>query len=956
MRCINFKINSILFFLLAFSMSLSTEIIWAQQCAIPLEFDHEFHGESPPIEDSTAILLLRRSDRHFRFIASHPSGGVATKTVEANYFRCFSGGTPIDCCNDNVNRIIFSYQKDNTNIQGNVLLSPYNRAVVDVVKDFSRARYLLMPCSGSAPIISGGRNKYERKFHGKVFRRGQDTPQFKIEASKILKESKPVVDIFKIGDKKRVKRIETFSKKGPFFIATWDWSNERGWKIPSEIRVGIYEVIAKSIKGVQETENGKCYFYVIFQKPESLQADLEGAYLYNQKPSERDELSIHYLYSGSPYQQWVLDKNLQEKREQRYKRWFEKEYKLNPFNEHLFDLAINAVDSQTKESEAANGLMKAVSRVIVYNEKNTFHPQDVSKMFKPVTAEDFRKAFSVTEKPLINGQCLDYANSLSALTRSIGIPARVATDIQRFKFHYHEWTEIFLESPPEGTDKWFTYDAMDYPNENANEEGASPRSKAPYGRGAFEVVVGDKNWTIKPAPGEINIDFPISRAKRINNVDDALFEKCENKKYDTTGCGIDPPVQESSDNLIITLNNDTYRIGDNIIADIAVINNEDNDLSATLSYRIFRFAQGDDGRGAFGDPILGIPGSGILGEVIFEVEEDIIVPANSQILKQYTFVAADTKFPVDQYLAEVRMNSTSIEDIVSVGFSVLPAYDVTINHSLIVGPLNPVPIELSISNHVNFTITNIAINVEIPDFYTTTDSLSATIPSLDPGETKSIPFNLSPIEKVFVGDISLLLTITSDNGGSLLETLIQDIEIPPTLLIPSTVIKVTPPPEGEEITFPISFTIQNIGDLDTTNITVNLLLPDDIPPGSVILEDNTFIISALDSGEEKVLSTNITTSLSKDFHMALTAADEDGHTASSIISIIMSCTDNRDCPSGSYCAKAPGDCDGQGKCTEIPTICPLLFDPVCGCDGTTYENFCIAAGTGVNVAHEGVCK
>jgi hypothetical protein len=67
------------------------------------------------------------------------------------------------------------------------------------------------------------------------------------------------------------------------------------------------------------------------------------------------------------------------------------------------------------------------------------------------------------------------------------------------------------------------------------------------------------------------------------------------------------------------------------------------------------------------------------------------------------------------------------------------------------------------------------------------------------------------------------------------------------------------------------------------------------------------------------------------------------------------CTSNADCPQGSYCAKADGDCDGRGVCQERPEACLAIFDPVCGCDGNTYSNVCVAAAAGVNVAHRGSC-
>lgn len=48
-------------------------------------------------------------------------------------------------------------------------------------------------------------------------------------------------------------------------------------------------------------------------------------------------------------------------------------------------------------------------------------------------------------------------------------------------------------------------------------------------------------------------------------------------------------------------------------------------------------------------------------------------------------------------------------------------------------------------------------------------------------------------------------------------------------------------------------------------------------------------------------------------------------------------------------------CDALGECTQIPQGCPAVWEPVCGCDGTTYGNACEAAAAGVSIDHPGPC-
>ena len=702
-------------------------------------------------------------------------------------------------------------------------------------------------------VAKGGLAQYEGSMKGKVFRRGQDLPTFKaipLYYSNMPYDAKVIAQVFIKGETTPLEEITLKKYGNPFkgnlsYMGSWDWSNAKGLK-KGDLPVGEYQV---RVKVDTSTKKNTCLsglkpFHVIFDTPTDLDKSSVKAYLYDTGDT-RDENGIFYpgFYSinGPSYGEEV-------------------NYVLDPFDENLFGLVDTAIEGAKTHKDGADKLMKMLCGIYYYSKPS--NPMNTAKLISAakVTKDQVKKIINDTSQyNLISAHCHDYANAMAAVLRSAGIPARPATGVRSGNWNYHAWTEAYIEKPPAGGDHWYMYDA--------NLSNKETRKKWSWGKTSIEVPVGDTTWAADYGKLEY-VAAPVKQLKYANwQAKDAMFEKCKNKKYDTSGCNVDPPIPE--ENINITFEKKTYRVGEEVVATVSVRNPESDSAVMEVEFgveKVPRFAR---------EEIDHTP------EPFFSQVESMVVPAMETVSFQTMFAVSDTIYPYYIFRAYVSVREESRVPVHWKGIEVMPAFDATATVPETISG-EGIPVTLVLENFMDFDVNEIDIKLELPPHYEADRELVMALPVLHPGERHAFSWTAVPREKILkLKPVRhFRIVVTSADGGSAEIEIPHRVKRPPVLLVESYIVEEGQTTEDRTRRGPVEIRISNIGDMDALDVKIGLALPE-----GVSATEDLWVVPLLPPGETYSREVEISHELLDDFDIVVFAVDRDGREASGIVRV-----------------------------------------------------------------------
>lgn len=582
-----------------------------------------------------------------------------------------------------------------------------------------------------------------------------------------------------------IETIPLVETKPGYFEGGWDWKHT-GWKIPDDIPVGEYKARFKvtSSTGVTKREQ---IFYVIFNPAEVTAASAFAL-------SDKGEKGI-WFGTG-----WGSDHAIT--------------YALYPDDNRVFSRAIKQVNGETSQENAVKKLLSFENGMFGYD--LGWHGNDIIRLIERET----------------EAQCADDANMLTALFRSVGIPAHPTTtdaDVEHglIDWNFDTWTEARFKGV--SGEQWYAL----HPHT------ISPPGLGPATRGTAGMTWGVALKTVDDVIIMANENWVAAEVADNKNDLEFGYNQCDEPKQKfnyqaawlehlclagPTGSGYwgvghwkcSPP---RSTTVGISLDRDEYNVGETMRITITITNPTEERIESAI---IVDMAIDDPRSKLFPD------------ESVTILEEDITVEPQRVETIETTY-----ELPLELSSANsYSIQATFSDEYTTLPFKVVPLFEWELVLPDHVEDGEEFRAELTIANPQEITLKDIYVSLALPfEVQTFEETLEKHVEELEPGAKETLVWHLGALSHTIVAPFEFM--VTCENGGGIkifkgmeiLPTYFEDPVVPYTplrpeakfklgnLLIPASV------RTGETITIKIDVT--NIGEA-MGSTTVNLKINDTV--------------------------------------------------------------------------------------------------------------------------------
>lgn len=501
----------------------------------------------------------------------------------------------------------------------------------------------------------------------------------------------------------------TFS--GGYWSGSWDWSSSLWNLIPDEIPVGEYKATLKLTSNAGSISESMP-FYVIFS-PSEVSAPAEFGL------SDKGEIGI-WFGSG-----WGSDRALT--------------YTLHPDDSRVFGAAIKEVNGQVDSYISAKLLHDWVANHFIYD--LNYHTNDVIDLLTNHSS----------------AQCADEANILTALLRAVGIPAHPATadaavEFGGYNWNFDTWTEARIKSSTMA-EQWYILHPHEYPS-------MQPETRATFGstRGVAtkkaddDVIMAGAGW----APQEVSdnnsdVTFGYNTPckepnQNFNYIANWLEHLCLQGYWGIGHWTCSPPLNSA---VRIQLNKEIYRVGDEVLMDIAVENVLDSTLRGNVEIALIN---DDPTSKKWPDSVL----------KSFTEKIDLNRGKTYKISRSY-------RLPVNlsaanSYGVIVKVLGMEKHFYAVVPFQVMPLFSWSLKMPEIVKTGERFFANLTLVNESNVELKNLRVSVKFPG--SVKGSSDSKIPEvLPPGGAYTLNWELQALSPSVVSQF--IFNITTENGGAM---------------------------------------------------------------------------------------------------------------------------------------------------------------------------------------------